>query len=253
MVQRVYRKNGYEEVTVVQSSIAQMTSPRGWCGTVKAHVKLGDDHSLARHVDVVHCLSGGFLNYYLLKASRVPLSCRLLLLDSTPILPKPKAFTTFTRQFLTDAGHLVLLKSWSCRQYGPKAAPWVLSARRALCEFKLASLWRAAMGAVGFKVAPASPARHWVWLIMGLAVRGSFDRVVSHMLSKVFGGSPDVRSPETVVFLHNPEDPYLDKSDVKNTVAAASQFGPLVSEQHVTTGHIKTLFRKPKNVFSQIR
>jgi len=254
MVQRVYRKNGYEEVTVVQSSIAQMTSPRGWCGTVKAHVQMGDDHPLARHVDVVHCLSGGFLNYYLLKASRVPLSCRLLLLDSTPILPKPKAFTTFTRQFLTDAGRGRAVSMFPRRLHeGLVHVRWVLSARRALAEERLASLWRATMGAVGLKVAPASPARHWVRLIMGLAVRGSYDRVVRHMLSKVFGGPPDVRSPETVVFLHNPEDPYLDKSDVENTVAAASQFGPSVSEQLVTTGHIQTLFRKPKNVFAQIR
>ncbi|CAE8709324.1 unnamed protein product [Polarella glacialis] len=254
MVQRVYRKNGYDIVTVVQSSIAQMTSPRGWCGTVKAHVKMGDDHPLARHVDVVHCLSGGFLNYYLLKASHVPLSCRLLLLDSTPILPKPQAFTTFTRQFLTDAGRGRAVSMFPRQLHeGLVHVRWVLSARRALAEERLASLWRAAMGAVGFKVAPASPARHWVRLIMGLAVRGSYDRVVRHTLSKVFGGSPDVRPPETVVFLHNPEDPYLDNSDVENTVAAASQFGPSVSEQLVTTGHIQTLFRKPKNVFSQLR
>ncbi|CAE8667542.1 unnamed protein product, partial [Polarella glacialis] len=85
------------------------------------------------HVDVVHCLSGGFLNYYLLKASRVPLSCRLLLLDSTPILPKPKAFTTFTRQFLTDAGRGRAVSMFPRRLHeGLVHVRWVLSARRAL-------------------------------------------------------------------------------------------------------------------------
>ena len=89
---------------------------------------------------MVHCMSGGFLNYYLTRGAGVPLACDTLLLDSTPILPKPRAFTTFARQFMRDALpfgkvvdlfpqplHLFLIRTrWSVTAFRLRVQHWFL-------------------------------------------------------------------------------------------------------------------------------
>ena len=59
---------------------------------------------LDREFDVVHCMSGGFLNLYLLLSAHVPLRCRTLVMDSTPILPQPRAFVRFARAYMRENG-----------------------------------------------------------------------------------------------------------------------------------------------------
>ena len=62
---------------------------------------------LDRHFDVVHCMSGGFLQLYVLLRSGIHLNFSTLLFDSTPILPKPVAFTTFARAYMRSAGWII--------------------------------------------------------------------------------------------------------------------------------------------------
>merc|ERR1719152_566822 len=71
---------------------------------MKQHISQNaDGHPIGRHFDVVHAMSGGFLQLYLLRAAGVGLRFEKLLLDSTPILPKPAAFANFQREFARDA------------------------------------------------------------------------------------------------------------------------------------------------------
>mmetsp|Transcript_98007 Transcript_98007/g.174502 ORF Transcript_98007/g.174502 Transcript_98007/m.174502 type:complete len:361 (+) Transcript_98007:29-1111(+) len=245
LVQRMYKKNGYQEVSVVQSPIKQMTSPRGWCSAVKAHSQLGAAHPLARNVDVVHCLSGGFLNFYLLRAAGIPLSCSSLLLDSTPILPKPKAFATFSRQYMADAGKGGVARWLPLRVCaGMIHSRWVLSGCIFLLQERL-RVWREAL--LGNTEKGSALVLHWTRFIGHSAVMGAHHRVVKHMMSTIFKSS---HSPDKVIFLHNPEDPYLDASDVVSTMATVGSIGPGVTQRLVSTGHVQTLFRKPKEVFS---
>jgi hypothetical protein len=80
-------------------------------------------HPLSRRFDTVHVMSGGFLNLYLNMVERMPwflganfstlviilpvsqvsgaqLDFDTLILDSTPILPKPESFTRFARAYM---------------------------------------------------------------------------------------------------------------------------------------------------------
>ena len=79
-----------------------LSKPRGWYRTFVASVK--SDNQLARKYDVVHCMSGGFLNLYLTLASGAQLEFDTLVLDSTPIMPKPSSFVRFLRAWLEDSG-----------------------------------------------------------------------------------------------------------------------------------------------------
>eukprot|EP00933_Yihiella_yeosuensis_P055943 TRINITY_DN5491_c3_g1_i1.p1 TRINITY_DN5491_c3_g1~~TRINITY_DN5491_c3_g1_i1.p1 ORF type:complete len:472 (-),score=56.01 TRINITY_DN5491_c3_g1_i1:94-1488(-) len=253
LAQRVYRKNGFHDVTVVASPIKEMTSPRGWHQVVKKHRELGDKHPLARRVDVVHCLSGGFLNFYLLRAAGVPLECGdALLLDSTPILPKPKAFATFTRQFLRDSG----------KTRAVKLVPKALHERLVRWRWQVSAAsvfvtqWLRRLGGVFRQAKTRGPAdsklKTWTQFCMASAIKCSYGDVVDHMTSTIFGSSTKVSSPKRVVFLHNPEDPYLDSDDVESTMSRAREMAPAVERCAVKTGHIETLFRKPKQVFNAL-
>jgi len=182
---------------------------------------------------------------YLVRAAGVPLSCGSLLLDSTPILPKPGAFVTFTRQFMIDSGKGVAVS------IVPKAIhrglvhlKWVLGARFELAKSRLAA-WVPGKSDTG----PSGGACHQTAFILRAAATGSYDRMIQNMFSKVFGRTRSAAAPASVVFLHNPEDPYLDKIDVESTYVAAGRIAPSVSKRLVTTGHVQTLFRKPRQVF----
>jgi hypothetical protein len=107
LVERVYKRYGYTDIHIHESPVKLLSKPRGWYRTFVSSVTNVDDEQheqLARHYDVVHCMSGGFLNLYLLLAAGVPLLFDHLVLDSTPIMPKPSSFVRFTRAYLADNG-----------------------------------------------------------------------------------------------------------------------------------------------------
>ena len=218
LIEKRYAKNGYECV-VVPSPVKEVARPSGWYKNFRRNARLGKDHELARHFDVVHCMSGGFLNYYLTRGAGVPLACDTLLLDSTPILPKPRAFTTFARQFMRDALpfgkvvdlfpqplHLFLIRTrWSVTAFRLRVQHWVL---RRLGRHPRA--WR-------------DLTTRWLRVSSSAARRGNYEPIVDHAARIAFSRAPAAPPPKRAVFLHNPADPYLSRADVLATVGAAEE------------------------------
>lgn len=184
IVKRVYARNGFKDVTIVPSGILQLTQPMGWFRTFRSNLAQGAAHPLARHFDVVHVMSGGFLQLYLARAARVPLSWGALILDSTPILPTPRSFANFQRELLSERAK-------------PRTATLVrrLFPRR-LHEFLVHAswLWGTARVRLACKLAraraavwPSGDLRErelltlWVRLTMASAFRGRYDRLIDHI------------------------------------------------------------------------
>jgi len=95
--------------TTQESIVKEIATPRGWYRTYDRFVS-GDAVSkelqatLGQNFDVVHCMSGGFLNLALVLSSKIPAKFKVLVLDSTPIMPQPKAFVRFARAYMSDHG-----------------------------------------------------------------------------------------------------------------------------------------------------
>jgi hypothetical protein len=136
-VRKLYLRHGFTDVVVRPSVIGKIAKPRGWYRSIRRGLRQeavatqaatralvggrgkssASEPDVSRHFDVVHCLSGGFLSLYVLLRSGNRLSYDTLLLDSTPILPNPVAYTRFARAFLAAAGWtgkipLLLVPEW---------------------------------------------------------------------------------------------------------------------------------------------
>lgn len=136
-VRKLYLRHGFTDVVVRPSVIGKIAKPRGWYRSIRRGLRQeaiatqattqalvggrgkasASEPDVSRHFDVVHCLSGGFLSLYVLLRSGNRLTYDTLLLDSTPILPKPVAYTRFARAFLAAAGwmgklSLLLVPGW---------------------------------------------------------------------------------------------------------------------------------------------
>jgi len=251
LIKRQYERFGYDEVVVVPSLVSRLARPSGWYKLFRENAKQGRDHPLGRHFDVAHCMSGGFLNLYLTRGAGVPLTCDTLLLDSTPILPKPAAFTTFARQFLRDMGlGPVILFFPRLVHVSVVRLGWSLTA----CRLRLAHRLRRALGY------PISPYRDLVtsWLRMSSAAAMSgggavsYDRISEHAEQTIFARAPNARPPKRAVFLHNPRDPYLSHADVLETVHHARDLGVEACVKEVPTKHVQTIFQKPKLIFEEV-
>eukprot|EP00611_Tribonema_gayanum_P031662 TRINITY_DN9208_c0_g1_i1.p2 TRINITY_DN9208_c0_g1~~TRINITY_DN9208_c0_g1_i1.p2 ORF type:complete len:246 (-),score=78.94 TRINITY_DN9208_c0_g1_i1:894-1631(-) len=93
LVERVYRRFGYADVQIYESPVAALSKPRGWYRTFIGSLREdkggsggggsgggdgGGSAALARSFDLVHCMSGGFLQLYLLLAAGVALDFKTL-------------------------------------------------------------------------------------------------------------------------------------------------------------------------------
>ena len=200
LIEKRYAKNGYECV-VVPSPVKEVARPSGWYKNFRRNARLGKDHELARHFDVVHCMSGGFLNYYLTPGAGHAAGGDTLLLDSTPILPKPRAFTTFARQFMRDAlpfGKVVDLfpqpLHCSLDSGGVRGRPSATGP----------ALGPAAAGAAPARVAGPHDALAARVVVGGAP--GQLRPIVAAAARRV-GRAPRGAAAERAVFLHNPADP----------------------------------------------
>jgi hypothetical protein len=59
--------------------------------------------------------------------------------------------------------------------------------------------------------------------------------------------------PLHCIFMYNPEDPYIDQTDIHEAVRRSEEYGNSVQEVHVSTAHIQTLFRKPNALFEALQ
>lgn len=255
-VQRLYRRNGFTDVVVEPSHVGIITKPRGWYRAMrrrlnprvqeahKAGVRTLPREELGRHFDVVHCLSGGFLALYVLLRSGVGLKFNRILFDSTPILPKPAAFTRFARAYLASVGLGALL--------------WLLPA--ALHKWMVQARWACSLAYI--------KAKHGVLQLLGRtqgeelsrwadgpvswALDGYWDRVERHALGTIYEGAAQCAGSECI-FLYNPDDPFIDSKDVRYAAQLARDAGLNVREAVVEVDHVKALFAMPRTVFDLLR
>lgn len=245
-VRRAYCKNGYKHVVVAPSVVGVVTKPRGWYRAIRRRLRpasnqtseLGTQHMASGHFDVVHCLSGGFLSLYLLRRSGVPLTFSNLLLDSTPIMPKPAAFTRFTRAYLRSIGLALPLRLL------PRALhQWLVRVRWSI-GLKYVQLRHRLLVALGREQGEALDS--WTAGPVQWALDGEYSRVARHALGTVYqGASKGAR----VLFAFNPDDPYIDTRDVDEAAQVAREVGLRVETAHVTCDHIKAMFTSPRLIF----
>lgn len=258
-VRRLYLRNGFTDCVVLESPVNIYTKPRGWYRTMRKNQKhLGvDTHELNQHFDVVHCMSGGFLHLYTLIRSGVELRCDTLLFDSTPILPKPAAFTRFARAYMESEGITLPLKLVSRQAHERMVnGRWAVALRYVRTKHKL-------LNALGRR---AETLDAWVTAetgAAGLALAGKWDELeAAEVCSRVFSrpDGADSHGAEAhrcahgeVIFLYNPSDPFLDAQDVERVMEFAAGAGYKVKAEHTEADHVKTMFTSPRKVFSLLQ
>jgi len=281
-VRRLYLRNGFTDCVVLESPVGVYTKPRGWYRTMRKNQKRlgdeGDAHDLDQHFDVVHCMSGGFLHLYTLIRSGVQLRCDTLLFDSTPILPKPAAFTRFARAYLESEGITLPLRLVSrAAQERMVNGRWSVALRYVRAKHKLLN----ALGRRAERLDTWATAETGA---TGLALAGKWDELeAAEVCSRVFsrpagdghsggdghgggdghsgggghgggGGAGEHRCARgEVVFLYNPSDPFLDAQDVERVMEFAVGAGYKVRAEHTDADHVKTLFVSPRKVFGLLQ
>ena len=308
-VERLYKKNGFDEVVIQPSRVGIVSKPRGWYrsmrkrlaqplqratgyaqatasavsggGAVVASGGGGSSSSTARgtkramkrkkgpsfvqspselerHFDVVHCLSGGFLALYVLLRSGVGLRFNTLLCDSTPILPKPAAFTRFARAYMESVGLTVPLRLFPQRLHQKLIElRWGISIFYINLSMTVRSFARRLAARLRGRAssndgAPLDgPAALEVWQSgpVRWGLDGDFDRVSRHALGTIFEGATACDASD-MHFVYNPDDPFIDPSDVRYAAELGRACGLEVRETHVAVDHVKTLFAVPKTIFS---
>jgi hypothetical protein len=251
-VKKMYKKSGYDEVVIEPSTFGVISKPRGWYRIMRRRLQPnrktadsdGPYSSLSREFDVVHCLSGGFLALYVILSSGVDLRFSTLLCDSTPILPKPSAFSRFACAFLKSVGlslPLKLLPMPEALLTRLVAMRWQIGITYIRLRHSLLQLLGRPQGEVlsTFQAGPVS------W---GLA--GDYDRIARHALGTVYRACAGHAGFRSLELLYNPDDPFLDPDAVRYAASEAAACGVPVQETHVQADHIKALFVQPKTIFN---
>jgi len=216
-----------------------ISKPRGWYRTIRRGASAAAPNAeLARHYDVVHCLSGGFLALYVLRRSGVGLTFSNLLLDSTPIMPKPTAFTRFARAYMQSVGLTLPLRLLPLSLH-----LWLVRMRWnvGLLYVKLRHRLTVALGRD-----QGAMLEWWTSGPIEWALRGEYGRVARHALGTVYEGAA---AGARVIFAFNPADPYIDHADVDEAAQIARDVGLHVCIAEVACDHIKAMFTSPRLIF----
>jgi len=250
LVRRIYKKNGFTDLVIKESKVPEVAKPLGWAGKVlrtDRSVKSNDAETaeLERKFDVVHVMSGGFLHLYQLLYSGVKIDFDTLVLDSTPILPRPRSFVRFARAYLSSNKKLAWIPKILPSQIhvGLVGMQWAVGCMLVAIKIQLLRL----LALVG--IAQKQP--ELFRTLTKQALRGCFVRyqkTVDQSLETVFKGR-DLRT----IFVYNPSDPFIHAPDVVETMNhVRTKFGVKVEEVQVTQDHIQTIFRKPKLIFTPV-
>jgi len=253
-VRRMYNKNGFDDVVICPSKVGIISKPRGWYRSMRRQLQPGRrsrhegptevEQSLGRHFDVVHCMSGGFLALYVLLRSRVGLRFSTLLCDSTPILPKPAAFTRFARAYLESVGLKLPLRMLPARLHQACVqARWWVSIFYIKTRHRVLNWLGRLQG---------EELNRWASGPVEWGLSGDYDRVAKHALGTIYEGAAQCDGAE-IIFLYNPNDPFLDPADVSDAAQLAREVGLAVREVETKVDHIKALFSSPRTVFNLLR
>jgi len=250
-VRRMYEKNGFTDIVIKASQVAVVSKPRGWYRSLRARLPGNaqqpsdddDEPDLDRHFDVVHCMSGGFLALYVMLQSGVKLRFSQLLFDSTPILPKPAAFTKFARAYLRSIGLTLPLKLLPKRLHqGLILARWWISIYYIQLKHRVLSMLGRQQDA---------KLDRWQRGPVKWALRGDYDRVSRHALGTIYDTAAQGSGSE-IIFLYNPDDPFISETDVSAAADLARTVGLRTKQVHVGADHIKAIFKMPRTLFDLI-
>lgn len=251
-VKRAYSRAGYDHVVVRPSPVAEVSKWRGWYriisrGGLQSEAQ-AEASELARHFDVVHCMSGGFLSLYVLMHSGIPLRFSTLLLDSTPILPKPDAFARFARAWMLYQGQPDQLRL--LRWLSPSVhlhfiqERWALGLRYIRAKHALRRLVRCRH---------SKQIDQWMSGPVSWALSGDYPRISRHALGTIFQGMQSREQYEPrVIFAYNPSDPFISVDDVKAAAGLARTVGLPVVEATNEAPHVKLLFTASKTFFEML-
>lgn len=250
LVKRIYKKNGFTDVVIKESKVPEVAKPLGWAGKVlrtDRDVKCNgaETSDMTRKFDVVHVMSGGFLQLYQLLYSGVKIDFNTLVLDSTPILPRPSSFVRFARAYLSTTKKLAWIPKLIPNKIHVSlvAMQWALGC--VLVSLKIQVMRLLALFGICDK--------QWDMfkILNQQAIRGSlvrYQKTVDQSLETVFGAR-ELRA----IFVYNPSDPFINAPDVVATMSRVrSEFGCQVEEVQVAQDHIQTIFRKPKLIFTPL-
>ena len=201
-VRRAYKRNGFTDIVIQPSQVGIIAKPRGWYRSMRRRLqpRRKQKHEdancalpaeqLGRHFDVVHCLSGGFLALYVLLRSGVDLRFNRLLFDSTPILPKPSAFTRFARAYMESVGLALPLKLFPAALH-----LWLVSARwwLSITYIKLKHTLLETIGRM-----QGDELNRWTDGPVQWALDGDYDRVSRHALGTIYEGAARCKGSELI-------------------------------------------------------
>lgn len=248
LVKRIYQKKGFKDVVVHESPVKATATPRGWYKTFIGHVKSMDkiqaEGMLARKFDVVHCMSGGFLNLYLILSAKIPVQFDHLVMDSTPIMPKPAAFVRFARAYMNDNGLKAVTKILPEPVHtGYQSLRWSIGAL--YVRFKHKTFIKKELRSLDKEKFEFS--NDWSRWAAGSSAKMDYKSIVDDAISTVFN-----RPGLKVAFIYNDKDSYLNPADVKYVIQKCKEFGVDTTEVLTETKHIETIFRKPNILFGAI-
>mmetsp|Transcript_29794 Transcript_29794/g.46744 ORF Transcript_29794/g.46744 Transcript_29794/m.46744 type:complete len:202 (-) Transcript_29794:158-763(-) len=190
-------------------------------------------------------MSGGFLNLALILYSKTPLEFPHLVLDSTPILPKPKAFVRFMRAYVKDRG-----MDWINKvvpepvQTGFYVARWSSGAAYMRAKHKILGTKR--LGDLPEDLVLQMD--EWIKWSSHNAMANRYELMSDDAIKLIFSND----GLECCTFLYNPSDPYLSMDDVDNCISIATDCGRETQIVHSKNNHIETLFRKPNLLFDAL-
>jgi hypothetical protein len=240
-------------VVIEPSLVSVVTKPRGWYRAMRHRLqprrveKLAATdrplprEALGRHFDVVHCLSGGFLQLYVLLRSGVDLTFDTALFDSTPILPRPSSFARFTRAYLASVG----------------LGPLLVALPRRVHQFLVRARWTLSLLYIrakhlalrGLRRLQGDALEKWTEGPVRWALDNDYDRVAVHALGTLYEAAAAVRGSR-LLFLHNLDDPFVDVDEIQMAAELAEGAGLSTRTQLVDVDHVKALFACPRKVFA---
>jgi len=258
LVKRIYKRKGFDEVVVQESIVKEIATPRGWYKTYIKFAK-GDGPSeelrqlLGREYDVVHCMSGGFLNLGLVLSVRhlIPLRFKYVVMDSTPILPQPKSFVRFARAYMQEHG----------LSFVNKVVPEPVHTGYQSLRWQVGAIWVRGKHKFQAKFSknqtrklgemPADVIQEmdsWTRWATHTVMMDRYDEMCQSTINLVF----QTQGLKAAVFLYNPKDPFINPDDVARCVSDCKASGVPVEELRVENKHIETLFRKPNILFNAL-
>lgn len=255
LVKRIYKKKGFSKVVVQESIVKEIATPRGWYRTYEkftggAELDKELQATLGQEFDVVHCMSGGFLNLALALTSSIPVRFKVLVLDSTPIMPQPKAFVRFARAYMKDHGLDVITKLLPEPLHTAfYTSRWGLGGGYVRLKHKVMQL-TGIKGKRRIGDMPYEEMEKWTRWATHVAMLDRYDNMTQVTIDTVL--DKQASGVEECIFLYNPTDPYINPDDVNTVINHCPDAGVEATIVHVGTKHIETLFRKPNVLFNAI-